>query len=211
VAHELQDDPTVALQVAAQLYAASGRFKQVACVDGDAEALLRVVEAADFFVSWLRRPVRLEIELIQIEEQETGELVVGPPNPGGNNVTTIDTSQQVRYALSAKDDRGFPVDATLQVKVEPAGAVDAEILEATSGTASGRDELLVKANTTGPGSALVTVFDPANETTIFGSDSVDVVAGGVATVVLESPQIEEQPEPPPTPEPEPEPEPEPVP
>jgi hypothetical protein len=54
------------------------------------------------------------------------------------------------------------------------------------------------------------VFDPANETTIFGSDAVDVVAGGVATVVLESPQVEEQTDPPPPP-PEPEPTPEPTP
>lgn len=196
---ELTDDPAVALQAAATLYAS--RFDTIACANGEGETLVRVVEAAQFFVEWLRRPVRVELELIQIEEQ-TGDPVADPPNPGGN-VTTIDTSQQVRYALTARDDRGFAVDATLQVKVEPAGVVDAEILEAANGTASGKDELLVKANDTGPTSALVTVFDPANETTIFGSDAVDVIAGGVATVVLESPQIEEQPAPEPEPVPEP--------
>lgn len=199
MAYTLQEDPAVALQAAATLYAS--RFDKIACASGESETLIRVIEAAEVFKDWLRRPVRLELELIRIEEQETGEPVADPPNAGGN-VTTIDTSQQVRYALTAKDDRGFPVDATLNVKVEPAGTVDAEILEAATGTASGKDELLVKANATGPTSALVTVFDPANETTIFGSDAVDVVAGGVATVVLESPIIEEQP---PAPEPEPEP------
>jgi len=200
VVYEIQDDPVLALQSAVELYGESGRFKQVAEVDGDDEAVLRVLETANLFVAWLRRPMRLELEVLDVEEQMTGEPVADPPNSGGT-VTTIDTSQQVRYAITARDDRGFAVDSTFQVKVEPAGAVDAEILEATGGTASGRDELLVKANATGPGSALVTVFDPANETTIFGSDSVDVIPGGVATVVLESPQIEEQPTPEPTPEP----------
>lgn len=114
-------------------------------------------------------------------------------------MTTIDTSQQARYVISAADDRGFPVDTTLEVEVTQTGDfVTAAITEATAGTASGKDELLVVA--VAPGSALVKVFDPANPDTLFGSDSVDVVAGGVATVVLESPTIEEQPAPePPTP------------
>jgi hypothetical protein len=203
VAYTLQDDPAVALQAAATLYAE--RYQQVACAVGENEATVRVLETAEIFIAWLRRPVRFELELIQIEEQDTGAPVASPPT--GGTVTTIDTSQQVRYAITARDDRGFEVDANFQVKVEPAGVVDAEIVEASTGTASGKDELLVKANATGPTSALVTVFDPANEATIFGSDSVDVIAGGVATVLLESPQVEEQPEPPPTPEPEPTPEP----
>lgn len=206
--HQWEDDPPFALEMAVRLYERE-RFDEYADIVGDDGAILRVTETADAFVAWLRRPVTVTLTVIGIFEQDTGAPAASPPT--GGTVTTIDTSQQVRYALSAKDDRGFPVDASLQVKVEPAGVVDVEILEATGGTASGRDELLVKANATGPTSALVTVFDPANETTIFGSDAVDVVAGGVATVVLESPQIEEQPEPPPTPEPTPEPEPEPEP
>lgn len=198
MAYGLQDDPAVALQAAATLYAS--RFETIACANGESETLVRVLEAADLFVAWLRRPVQIELEQLQIEEQETGEPVTDPPTPGGH-VTTIDTSQQVRYALTARDDRGFAVDATFNVRVEPEGAVDAEILEASGGTASGKDELLVKANASGPGSALVTVFDPNNEA-VFGSDSVDVVPGGVATVLLESPQIEEQPAPEPEPAPE---------
>lgn len=105
-------------------------------------------------------------------------------------MTTLDTSQQARYVITATDDRGFPVDATFEASVEPAGVVTATIAEAETGTASGKDELLVVA--VGIGSAVVTVKDPANPDTIFGSDSVDVVAGGVATVVLETPTIEEQ-------------------
>lgn len=105
-------------------------------------------------------------------------------------MTTLDTSQQARYVISSADDRGFPVDATLQVAVAPEGVVTATITEATAGTASGKDELVAVA--VGIGSAVVTVSDPANPDTIFGSDSIDVVAGGLAAVVLEPPVIEEQ-------------------
>ena len=113
-------------------------------------------------------------------------------------MTTMDTSQQARYTITANDDRGFPVDATFEVSAEPAGVVTATITEAEAGTASGKDELVAVA--VGVGSAVVKVFDPANPDTIFGSDSIDVVAGGVATVVLETPTIEEQtPAPEPTP------------
>jgi hypothetical protein len=198
VTHELQDDPSFALAQAVRLYE-GGRFDRYADLLGDDAAALRVLETADAFVDWLRRPASIRVELVGIEEQDTGAPVASPPT--GGSVTVIDTSQQARYVITTADDRGFPVDASLQVEVTPAGAVDAEIIEATTGTASSKDELLVKANATGPGSALVKVFDPANPDTIFGSDSVDVVAGGVAVVTLESPVVEEQPEPPPPPTP----------
>ena len=105
-------------------------------------------------------------------------------------MTTMDTSQQARYIISSADDRGFPVDATLEVSTTPEGVVTATITEATAGTASGKDELVAVA--VGTGSAVVKVFDPANPDTVFGSDSIDVIAGGVATVVLGAPVIEEQ-------------------
>jgi len=104
-------------------------------------------------------------------------------------MTTLDTSQLARYVISSADDRGFPVDATLTATSSDPAVATAEIVEATTGTASGKDELVVTA--VAPGSALVTVADPSNPD-VFGSDSVDVVAGGVAAVVLETPTIEEQ-------------------
>jgi hypothetical protein len=104
-------------------------------------------------------------------------------------VTTIDTSQQARYVISAADDRGFPVDTTLTATSSDEAVATASITEATAGTASGKDELVVVA--VAPGSALITVADPSNPL-IFGSDNVDVAAGGVAAVVLETPTIEEQ-------------------
>ena len=104
-------------------------------------------------------------------------------------MTTIDTSQQARYVIDSADDRGFPVDATLVATSSDPAVATATILEASTGTASGKDELVVAA--VGLGSTLVTVSDPANPL-VFGSDSVDVVAGGVAAVVLGTPVIEEQ-------------------
>lgn len=184
----------VALDAAARLYA-GGRFQQAACVMGDDGAADAVLATADKFTAWLRRVGKIRLTLVSIEEQESGESL---PLPPGGSMTTIDTSQQVRYIINSADDRGFPVDATLAVSVEPAGAVTAEILEASSGTASGKDELLVKA--VAPGSALVKVFDPAQPDVVFGSDAVDVTPGGVATVVLSAPVIEEQDAPAPDPE-----------
>lgn len=104
-------------------------------------------------------------------------------------MTTIDTSQQARYVISAADNRGFPVDTTLTATSSDEAVATATITEATAGTASGKDELVVVA--VAPGSALITVADPTNPL-IFGSDNVDVAAGGVAAVVLEAPVVEEQ-------------------
>jgi hypothetical protein len=108
-------------------------------------------------------------------------------------VTTMDTSDQALYVIDAKDSRGFDVDATLSVSTTPEGVVTATIAEATTGTASGKDELTAVA--VGVGSVVVKVFDPANPDTIFGSDSIDVTPGGVATVTLGTPTISEQPVP----------------
>lgn len=193
--HERSDDPVVALTLATQLYAPA-RFDLIASVDGDTAAAARVTQTADAFVAWLRRPATVRLTFVGIEEQDTGEVVSTTP---GGSVTTFDSSQQARYVIDAADDRGFPVDTTFEVSVTDAiggatAVATAAIEEASSGTASGKDELVVKAGTEA-GSALVKVFDPANPDTIFASDAVDVVPGGVATVVLGTPTIEEQPTP----------------
>lgn len=149
-----------------------------------------VTRIADKYVAWLRRVKSVSLQLVAIEEMTAPGVAIDPLPQGDEDMTTIDSSQQARYVISSADDRGFPVDAQLAVTAEPAGIVDATILEATSGTASGKDELLVKA--VAPGSVLVKVFDPAQADTVFGSDSVDVVPGGVAAVVLSTPTVEEQ-------------------
>lgn len=181
------DDKVIALQEAVSLF--GDRYDLIAAVDGDAAAAMRVTAVADVFVAWLRELASIELELVAIEEIETGEVVT----TSGGSVTTLDSSQRARYVISAADDRGFPVDATLSATSSDEAVVTVEILEASTGTASGKDELV--ATFAGVGSALVTVFDPANPDTIFGSDNIDAVAGGVAAVVLETPTIEEVPTP----------------
>lgn len=187
-------DPEQALDAAVELFE-HGRFQQLAEVLGDVAAAERVTEVADVFVTWLRRLDRITLTLVSIRDQDTGELT---PIPPGGTVTTIDTNDVATYVIDSADSRGFAVDATLEVSVEGT-AVTAVINEATGATPteSGKDELVVTA--VEPGSALVKVFDPANPDTVFGSDSVDVVAGGVATIVLGTPVITDQAE-----EPEPE-------
>ena len=107
------DASEVALKAAADVMAGA-RFAQVACVDGDIAAAHRVTEVADVFVAWLRRLRSVTFTLVSIEEQ-TGEIITTTP---GGTVTTIDTSQRARYIISAADDRGFPVDASLTARVQ---------------------------------------------------------------------------------------------
>jgi hypothetical protein len=180
-------DPVQALDAAVDLFR-EGRFQQLAEVLGDVMAAKRVTEVADVFVAWYRRPASVTLTLVSIRDQDTGEML---PIPPGGTVTTIDTNDIATYVIDAADARGFAVDASLAVTVTPEGAVTAVINEATTGTASGKDELVVTA--VAPGSALVKVFDPAQEDTVFGSDSVDVTPGAVATVVLGTPVITQQP------------------
>ncbi len=197
-----EDDLVIALREATKAITANGRFDQVAQINGDDAAAFLVTEVADIYVAWLRQVRSIKLALVAKEEQ-TSE-VVATFTQGGTSVSAMDTSQQLRYVIESADDRGFAVDTTLTVTVSDPAVVSATILEATGpeGTASGKDELLVVA--IAPGSAMVTVADPANAE-VFGSDSVDVVAGGVAAVVLSTPVVEEQPAPAPEPEPAPEP------
>ena len=193
----IEDDMVVALNDATILFA-TGRYDLIASVDGDVVAAQRVTQVADVFVAWFHRLASIKLTLVAIEDPETG-IASSPPT--GGTVTTIadgGAGSVARYVIDAADARGFPVDATLSVMTTdadgttPSTHLTAEILEATSGTASGKDELLVSGTSPGE-SVIVKVFDPANPDTIFGSDSVDVTVGGVATVTLNTPTIEDAP------------------
>lgn len=166
-----------------------GLFAEIAHTEGRTAAAQAVIDIAETYVHWLRRPMSVRLTLVAIEEQDdpsTHAFTVGAA------MTTIDTSQQARYVIDAADDRGFPVDSTFTATSSNEAIVTATVLEATSGTASGKDELLVVA--VGPGSAVVTITNTENPA-IFGSDAVDVVPGGVATVTLSAAVVEEQPTP----------------
>lgn len=187
--YSVEDDLVIALQEATKVMQGE-RFDLVASANSDVEAARRVTQVADVYIAWLRRVKSIRLTLVAIENPD-GELFA---TTSGGTLTTIadgGAGSVARYVIDAKDLRGVDVDATLAVKVDAAGQafVTAAITEASAGTASGKDELVV----TGllPGSALVTVFDPANEATVFGSDSVDVTPGGVATITLGAATIED--------------------
>ena len=105
-------------------------------------------------------------------------------------MTTIDSSQQARYVISVADDRGFEGDYSLAAESSDPTFVAVELLEATSGTASGKDELLAKFVAPG-GAAVVKVFDPAQPDLVMATDTVDTTVGVAAGITLGAPTIEE--------------------
>jgi hypothetical protein len=109
-------------------------------------------------------------------------------------MTDIDTSQQARYVINAEDDRGFPVDANIGARSSDTAVVTAVIEEATLPTASGKDELVAAFAGT-LGTATVEIFDVANPDVVLGADVIVANPGGVASVALGTPVIEEIPTP----------------
>jgi len=184
------DASEVALKAAADVMAGA-RFAEVACVAGDQGAAFRVTEVADVFVAWLRRLRTVRLTLVAIEEIDTGEIA---RIPGEGEMTNIDTSQRARYVIDATDDRGFPVDATLAARSSDPAVVTVEILEATTGTASGKDELLATFAGT-LGTSTVEVFDAAAPDVVLAADVVVANPGNVATASLGEAVIEEIPVP----------------
>lgn len=183
-------DLTLALSQATQLYD-NGRFDALAELVGEDEAAHRVTQTADVFVAWLRRIVSIDLQLVAIEEQNTGAPV---PNPlEGNNpmAVTLDTSQQARFDINARDDRGFLNKASLDLQVT-GDFITAEIIETPDPAQP--NQLLVVATGTGAG-ATVVLDVPNDETVPPASEAFDVNPGGITTLALGTPVIEEQPVP----------------
>lgn len=191
VSFSREDDLVIALQEATKSLS-DGRFSLIASVDGDIRAAERVTEVADVYVAWLRRLKRASLKLVAIEEIETGEVVHTPE--GNEAMTNIDSSQRARYVVDAMDDRGFALDAELAGRSSDAAVVTVEYLQATSGTASGKDELV--ATFAGLGTATIEVFDPANPTVVLAADVIVANPGAVAAATLSAPVVEEIPAPP---------------
>lgn len=201
---EPTDDKAIALQAAATalgpLIGQPGVLLGLRGCDSDVAGF--VTEVAEKFVAWLRELDKVSLELVAIEDEGTGE-VIAPGN--GGTMALILTGQRARAVINAEDSRGFPVDATLAVTVTDAAGgasnvATAEIVEATSGTASGKDELLVHVGTEA-GSALVKVYAPDKPDTVFGSLAVDVAGNpdDVAHIDLSTAVIEDEPAAPPVP------------
>lgn len=192
-----EDDLVLALKEANHALASDGRFGLIAQVDGDEAAAHRVTLVADVYVAWLRRVKQATLTLVAIEEMDTGE-VASTPEEGATPVTNIDTSQQARYTVTAKDDRGFAADYTLAARASDATVVTVTYLNVgdegntTNGTDAPLDEL-VAAFAGATGTSTVEVFDPANPDVVLAADTIVANPGAVAAAELGAPVIEEIP------------------
>lgn len=153
---------------------------------------------ADQFVTWLRRLGRVTLELVAIEEIDTGQIV---STGGDGTMTNIDTSQRARYSVTAKDDRGFAADYELGVRASDPAVVSVEYFNigdegnTSNGTDAEIDQVLATfAGTTG--TSTVEVFDPANPDVVLSADTIVANPGGVASAELSVAVIEEIPAPP---------------
>jgi hypothetical protein len=204
-----EDDLVLALQEATKALASDGRFSLMAQVNGDIAAAKRVTEVADVFVAWLRRVKQARLMLVAIEEMNTGEIASTPTTEGTTEVTNIDTSQQARYSVTAKDDRGFAADYALAARASDASVVAVTYLNVgdEGNTSNGTDaevDQVVAAFAGTLGTSTVEVYDPANPDVVLAADTIVANPGAVAAAELGAAVIEEIPAPAPAPEPAPE-------
>jgi len=213
VVYSREDDLVIALKEATIALSSGGRFDLIAQVNGDEAAAVRVTEVADVYVAWLRRVKQARLTLVAIEEMDTGEIA---SITEGTTVTNIDTSQQARYTVTAKDDRGFAADYALAVRASDPTVVTVTYLNVgdegntSNGTGAEIDQV-VAAFAGALGTSTVEVFDPANPDVVLAADTIVANPGAVAAAELGAPVIEEIPAPAPAPAPAPEPAPEPAP
>lgn len=194
-----EDDLALALKEAARSLSGH-RFAKIADVDGDAAAAQRVLQVADLYVAWLRRVKSASLTLVAIEEMDTGEIA-STPTEGEAVTTNIDTSQQARYTVTAKDDRGFAADYALAVRTSDATVVTATYLNVgdEGNTSNGTDaqmDQVVAAFAGALGTSTIEVFDPANPDVVLAADTIVANPGAVAAAELGTPVIEEIPAPP---------------
>lgn len=199
-----EDDLVLALKEANFALAADGRFDLIAQVNGDVAAAQRVTQVADVYVAWLRRVKSARLMLVAIEEMASGEIA-STPTEGGTDVTNIDSSQQARYTVTAKDDRGFAADYALAARAGDEAVVTVTYLNVgdEGNTSNGTDAEMdqVVAAFAGLGTSTVEVFDPANPDVVLAADTIVANPGAVAAAELGAAEIEEMPAPAPEPAP----------
>ena len=201
-AYSREDDLVLALKFANYAMASGGRFDLIAGVDGEESAIAtahQVTEVADVYVAWLRRVKKATLTLVAIEEMDTGEVASTPE--GIASVTNIDTSQQARYTVTAKDDRGFAADYALAARASDATVVSVTYLNVgdEGNTSNGTDaemDQLVAAFAGTLGTSTVEVFDPAVPDVVLAADTIVANPGAVAAAELGAAVIEEIPAPP---------------
>lgn len=135
-----------------------------------------VLAIADELTAWLlRRPARLALSAAPLTFQQG---VPGPGTPtkhhhsGGSMSVSMTDAQQVTYTVEAEDSKGFEVADSLTWSEDSAGAVVAMTVS--------EDGMSATFAAVAPGTATVSVTDG----TLSASDSIDVTAGGAASLVL---------------------------
>lgn len=195
-AMDREGDPTFALGQAVQLLKECFCDRAGCTLAGAVDVARQVTAVADVFVAWLRRPVTLRLVLVAIEDVDTGEPVADPLPRGESMAVELKIGQRARYTIEARDARGFLNKEALDLTITNGDDVTAEIVETEDPNTP--NELVVTAVEPGLGT-VVTLDVPDDETVAPASDSYNVRAGDVATLVLGPPVIEDVP----TPEPEP--------
>lgn len=115
-------------------------------------------------------------------------------------MTDIDTSQQARYSVTARDDRNFPADYALGARAGNPAVVTVTYLNigdegnTSNGTAAEIDQVVAAFAGT-LGTSTVEVFDPANPEVVLAVDTIVANPGAVAAAELGAPVIEEIPTP----------------
>lgn len=102
-------------------------------------------------------------------------------------MATIDTSQVATWTVDTEDDRGFDVDVALDVTNSDDAVATVEFIPAADGELA-----KIVATAVGLGSTLITVTAPGSDPLVTGSLSLDVVAGGVATIEFGEAEVTEQ-------------------
>jgi hypothetical protein len=195
-----EDDLVLALQQASQALASSGRFNLIGKADGDVAAAERVIQVADVYVAWLRRVEKVTLALVAIEDVATGTATSTPT--GRTEVTDINTGQQARYSVAAKDARGFAGDYALAARASNTDVVTVTYLQVgdasntsngttdpTTGASTEIDQVLAVFNDA-LGTSTVEVFDPADPTVVLASDVIVANPGAVASASLGAATIE---------------------
>ena len=177
----------LSLQSAATLLA-DGRYAELACLNGEPAAARVVTEVADTFVAWLRRPATLRLDFVAIEEQDNPGTPV-PITRGENMAVTLTTGQQARFDIDTRDRRGFLTKAALDLTVTGDNITASVVDTPDPGTPN---QLVVVATQPGAG-GLVVLSVPNDETIADASEAFDVTAGGIASVSLGAPTIEDAP------------------
>lgn len=199
-----EDDLVLALKFANYALSSGGQFALIPGVDANTAAVdtaHRVLLVADEYLAWLRRVKKATLTLVAIEEMDTGESVSAQLTSEGAAVTNIDTSQQARYTVTAKDDRGFAADYALAARAGDASVVTVTYLNVgdEGNTSNGTDaemDQVVAAFAGTLGTSTVEVFDPANPDVVLAADTIVANPGAVAAAELGAAVIEEIPAPP---------------